>query len=339
MTATATIRLLTGNAIPPGNEEKSRAIIEFWQQVDGFFRHKPFLTCSSAGSEVLPWSVTLEVAPLLHTLKNAHSQSGSFNRHRQGYIETAKQNVEGELVISIASDQQELDETASYQLATNFIQQLVMAAHIACPGALQILQGRFVGAGAHRYEPQQFDARLFYGAERTARDHQWPPLVQLDFEQVWRWLEASEVSQTDTAIKGINKVLFTLLKVAEQRHEYSARTVLLILYQLEILLDCRQFNSLPLLYDRLRLVLGDIPEAANCLKQLHEIRHLLFTGSQPVHPPPLICHTTDSTLQEQLGQHNSVVESGTALVLALLQDLVTHNAHHYRFSEDFSRGN
>jgi len=212
-----------------------------------------------------------------------------------------------------------------------------MAAHIACPGSLQILNARFIGENAHRYETQHFDARMFHGALKISIDNEWPKLQQLTFDKVWSWLEATEVSQTYTAIKSINKVLFTFLKVAEQRHEYSARTALLVMYQIEILLDCRQFNSLEDVRNRTRLVLGNIPESADCLQELHKVRNHLFIANQPVHPPTLICHTNERALREQLGQHNSAVESGTALVLKLLQDLIAHDAYRYNFTESFTR--
>ena len=134
-----------------------------------------------------------------------------------------------------------------------------------------------------------------------------------------------------------NKVLFTLLKVAEQRHEYSARTVLLVIYQLEVLLDCRQAGNHELLHARARSVLGAIPEQSNCLRELLEVRHNLFMASQPVHRPPLICNHTADALRGQIGQHNSAVESGTAMVLALLHDLIRHQSQSYTFSENWSR--
>jgi len=154
---------------------------------------------------------------------------------------------------------------------------------------------------------------------------------------VWGWLTKCETSCTDTALNNINKVLFTLLKAAEQRHEYSARTVLLVIYQLEVLLDCRQAGNHELLHARARSVLGAIPEQSNCLRELQDVRNNLFLASQPVHRPPLICNHTADALRGQSGQHNSAVESGTAMVLALLQDLIRHQAQSYTFSENWSR--
>lgn len=337
MTSSTTIRLYIGNAVPPGNESETREIIVLWQNLEDYFTEKPFVARSGMKSEAISYLVTLNASPLLQTLKDAKAQSGTFTLHHQAYVDNADIVIDGELIITISSNNEELKEEESYQVATAFIQQLIMACHIACPGSIQILNARFAGEGAHRYEAQHFDARTFHGARRASIENKWPKLEKHPFGNVWAWLENSEVSKTDTAIKNINKVLYTLLKVAEQRHEYSARTVLLVIYQIELLLDCRKFNSLDLLRDRTRLVLGNIPEAADCLQELHEVRYQLFISNHPVHPPPLICHTTETWLREQLGQHNSALESGTALVLKLLQDLVSHNAYRYTFTENFTR--
>ncbi|HKK54680.1 hypothetical protein [Marinobacter sp.] len=337
MTSTVSIRLQIRNAIPPGNENETRDIIALWREISAFSPEKPFISRSGLRGEARAYDVTLAAAPLLTALEDAKAESGSFSDHQQAYIDDASKAIEGELTITIASKKRELAEEESYHVATAFIQQLVIAAHIAHPGSFQILNARFLGENAHRYEAQDFDAKMFYGALRTSIENEWPKLQTLAFGRVWSWLEGTEVSQTYTAIKSIDKTLFTLLKVAEQRNEYSARTALLVMYQLEVLLDCRQFNSVEEVRNRVRLVLGDIPEAADCIQELHDVRNHLFIANQPVHPPTLICHTTEKALREHLSQHNSAVESGTALVLKLLQDLVTHGAYRYRFTESFSR--
>jgi hypothetical protein len=337
MKSSATIRLHIGNAIPRGNENETMDIIDLWHQIGSYFRQHPFLARRGTRSEAGSYLVTLDAIPLVKTLEQAKEQSGSFTRHQQAYVLNADVAIDGELIITIDSESHEIAEEESYQVATAFVQQLVMAAHIVYPGSLQILNARFIGENAHRYEAQHFDTGIFHGALRASIENSWPTLEKPAFEKVWRWLEVSEISQAGAAIKNINKALSTLLKVAEQRHWDSARTALLVMYQLEILLDCRQLNSLDTVRSRTRLLLGNIPEAADCLQELHEVRNHLFLANQPVYPPPLIFHTPETALKEQLEQHNSAVEAGTALVLKLLQDLIAHDAYHYTFTESFTR--
>ena len=337
MTSSATITLYIGNVIPQGNEKETRSIVELWQQLDTFFDQRKFVSVAGIRSNARPYLVSLDASSVLEVMEGARDQSQTFTGHRKAHIEDPGKVIGADLVVTVSREDQDMAEVESYQVAANFVQQLVLAANIVLPGSIQILDARFTGAGAHRFEAQNFDSKILFGAQKAARENSWPQLQQHSLETVWNWLEDCEVSHTHTAIKDVNKVLFTMLKVAEQRHEYSARTVLLIMYQLETLLDCRNSPSFNLLRNRARLVLGKIPEAADSFRELYEVRNNLFLANQPVHRPPLISHNTEEELREQIGQHNTAVELGTAIVLALLQDLIANGAREFEFAETFSR--
>lgn len=337
MTNPATITLHIGNAIPHGNDTDTRNIIELWQTINGFFDQREFTSLASIRSTAKPYRVTLDAGRVVQAMENARDQSQSFTSHRKAHVDDPEKAIEGELTITVSRQDQSLEEAESYQVATVFLQQLVLAANIVLPGSIQILDARFTGPGAHRYEAQAFDSKIFYGALKTWVANDWPKLQSHSFATVWSWLEGCEVSNTHTAIREINRVLFTMLKVAEQRHETGARTVLLIMYQLETLLDSRNAGSVNLLRNRARLVLGKIPEAADSFRELYEVRNSLFVANQPVHRPPLICHNTAEELKEQIGQHDTAVELGTVITLALLHDLIAHDAREFDFTETFSR--
>lgn len=337
MTSSVTIQLQVGNAIPPGNEHETSELIEFWRQVSTFFADLPFAAQDSLNGSAGVYRVGLNAEKLIAAMESARDQSDSFSRHRLAHIEEPSKALACSLSVTVSAEDHTPAEEESYQVATVFIQQLVMAINLLRPGAIQLLDTHFEGEGAHKYEAQNYDSRIFYGASKASQENQWPPLKTLSLDEVWSWLEGTESSRTDTAIKSINKVLFTLLKVAEQRHEYSARTALLVMYQLEMLLECRQIDSLAHLRHRTTMILGAISDAADSLSELHEARNGLVMASVPVHRPPLICHTTENALRQQFGQHHSAVESGTALVLALVQDLIANGAQRYRFTETMVR--
>lgn len=337
MAASATVNLRIGKAIPQGNESETDKIISLWQNMDGYFDMRPFMSLDGINGKPRPYQVTLDASSLLSLMEQAREQSKSFTGYQKANIENAANAIDAELRITITSDDSPLKEFETYQVATVFLQQLVLTANIIMPGSIQTLDAHFTGEGAHRYEAQHFDSRLLYGALRASVHNEWPKLNSLPLDTVWSWLDSCETSQTDTAIADNNKVLFTLLKVAEQRQEYSARTVLLVLYQLEVLLACRHEKSPARIRNRLQMVLGSIPEAADCFIELYEVRYSLFHANQPVHRPPLICHNTAEALRKQLGQHNTAVESGTALVLALLQDKIANGTRRYEFNEALSR--
>jgi hypothetical protein len=338
MTSSVTIQLRVGNAIPPGNEKETDEIIEFWHRANAFFADLPFSAQGQLSGSADSYRVGLDAAELIAALESAREQSGSFSRHQLAHVDDPSTVIAAGLSVSVAAENHATREEEGYQVATVFIQQLIIAVNLLRPGAIQLLDTQFVGEGAHRYEAQNYDARIFYGALKASQENQAPPLKTLSIEEVWGWLESTGSSRTDTAIKSINEVLFTLLKVAENRHEYGARTALLVMYQLEVILDCRHVDSLDDVYHRTALILENFSHADEWLSELQEARNNLFVASVPVHRPPLICHTTENALRRQFGQHHSAVESGTALVLALLHDLVAHGAQRYKFSETVVRG-
>jgi hypothetical protein len=174
---------------------------------------------------------------------------------------------------------------------------------------------------------------LYYGAFRNLKDLGWWQRHNPGFGKVWQWLERAEGSHGNTALKPLDKVLYTMIKVAEQRNELSSRTALLVLYQLEMLLDCRSPLDARHLRNRIRMVLGDFPEAADCINELYGVRDGLLLGSRPVQRPPLVAHDAVAEFMEQIEHQDNPVEMGTALVLVLLRELISHDAQAFVFTE------
>lgn len=333
MTSSATIQLQVGNAIPPGNDKETHEIIEFWHQANAFFVDLPFKAQGKPGGSSGSYHIRLDARELIAAMENARDHSGSFSRHQVAHVTDPAMAITAGLSVTVSAENHTATEEERYQVATVFIQQLVIAVNLIKPGAIQLLDSRFVGEGAHKYEAQNYDSRIYYGALKASQENQWPPLKNLSLENVWAWLEDTGSSRTNAAIKSINEVLFTMLKVAENRHEDSARTALLVMYQLERMLDCRQVNSLADVHHRTALILAHPPHSDEWLSELQAARNNLFVASVPVHRPTLICHTTEHVLRQQSGQRHSAVELGSALVLALLHDLIAHGAKRYKFSE------
>lgn len=333
MNSSQTIQLNIGNALPHGNADESASILALWQEMQAHFRQVDFSASSPGQVDVRQYRIGLDLGALLQLMTQALQGGGSFDDWRQAHVHNANKSLAAALVLEISADTGALEEQEAYEIATLFLQQVVMAANLAHPGSCRLLQTAFAGAGSHRYEAQSFDARLYYGALRNLKDLHWWQRHTLGFEQIWQWLNRVEGSHGHTAIKRLDKVLFTLLKVAEQRDESSSRTALLVVYQLETLLDCRSPLDARHLRKRIRLVLGTLPEAADCIGDLYEVRDGLLLGSRPVLRSPLICHDDIAEFMEQTDRHNNPVELGLALVLVLLRELISRDAQAYIFSE------
>lgn len=337
MTSSTIIHLQIGKSIPPGDERETREIIEIWHKASAFFADLPFSAQGQLDGTADSYRLSLNAEKLIAAMENARDQSDSFSMHRLAHEKEPGVAVAGELSVTVSANDRTPDEEEIYRVATVFLQQVVLAFNLLRPGAVQFLDTRFSGEGAHKYEAQSYDSRIFYGAWKAAQANEWPPMKKLGLEELWSWLEGTESSQMETAITSINKVLFTLLKVAQQRHEYSARMALLVMYQLETMLECRHLNSLTDLRQRTALVFEDFPESSDWLTELYNARQDLFMASVPVHRPALICHATENVLPLQPGRHHSTVELGLGLVLALLHDLIAHGATRYTFSEILDR--
>lgn len=334
MSTSTTIELSIANALPQANPADSARILDLWRQIGGHFRNHGFSAQHRPGARVKLYNLGLDASGLVQTMEQALQQAGSFDRQRAAHVEDRNAKVSGNLLLTVADRTGELQEREVYEVANLFLQQLVIAANLVLPGCIQILAAGYVGPGAHLVEAGVADSVIFGGARKVLQED-WK-LPALDFAQVWNWLDALELGHSHTAIKAIDKVLLTQLKVAEQRHEYSARTVLLVLFQLELLLDCHARNDASLLHRRLRMLLGHLPESVDCIRDLFSVRNELLQGFQPVLRPPLLAHDMQDELQELLGQHNMTVINAAVLVHALLVQLVAKGASDFVFSESVS---
>jgi hypothetical protein len=336
MTTSRSVHLYIGNALPHGNAVQTGKIINLWKNLQAFFRQQDFIAPGPGRTDVIRYVIQMDASVLIGTMERAVQESGSFDDYLQAHVLDESKTVSGSLIVNVSSPATALGEYEAYEITTLFLHQLVIAVNLVQPGAIQILHANFTGKGAYLYEAQCFDSRIYYGALRSIGDEGSFRFDPLAIDTVWNWLVNTEVSHTHVAIRQINKVLFSMLKVAQQRNEYSARTVLLVLFQLEVLLDCRNRMDASWLRRRAGMVLGNIPEAADCFHELCQVRDGLFIGSQPVLRPDLIAHNSKEEFREQIGQHNTAVERGTALVLVLLRKLIMQQAQSYVFTESYT---
>ena len=335
MSTSITVKLEIGKAMVHGSAQDSQLIVQLWRSIDGYFINAPFSAQAGSEAPVKPYHISLDVSGLLAPMEHALLTYGSFDSCHEAYISDENVPLQGSLAVKIDSSDAELADQESYALAAVFLQQLVLATNLVVPGSFQMLSANFKGSGAHLVEACMADSLIFSGVRNSFKEG-WHKLPELTFSQVWNWLEKMEISHTHTAIQDINKVLLTLLKVAEQRRSYSARTVLLVLYQLEMLLGCHPKNDLMLLRNRLRMVLGTLPEAADCINDLFRVRGEMYSGTQPVQRPFLLGHTAHDERRVQLGLCNMDVINGSAIVLVLLQELISLDKHAFIFTESFS---
>lgn len=327
----SSLQVSIDNVIPQANRDDSSAILALWREVAAQLGDTSFTAQARPGAPQRQYRIAMDASSLLSALEQALA-AGSFDRQREAHRENPSVSLAGGLGFDIEAEGQPVRGLEAWGVVSVFLQQLQLAANLVLPGSFQMLGARFSGEDAHLVEAPVADSVIHGGVRRSLSEH-WPVQSGPGLAAVWNWLAQSELSHTHTAIKDVNKVLLTALKVAEQRQEYSARTVLLVLFQLEILLDCHTRNDPALLRRRLNLVLGKVPDAADCIRELYTVRNELFTGLQPVHRPSLLTDTVEDALDEQLGQYNQAVVHASTLVLLLLRELVARGARGFVFRE------
>lgn len=336
MSGPFTLTLQVGNLIPRGDTEETRTIIDVWTSASAVLHHVPFTVQDPSSGKPLAFTLTFKGDDALARLQQIQRQFGSFNACRQERSRNPEVEISASLILHLQAQTRETSLLGYYHAAAVFFQQLFTAMNLAYPGACHLADTRFVGENAHCFDAQPFDSSAFYNGRASSQEHAWPPLSGLDFSRVWSWLERTGCSESNTAVTPLNKVLIDILKVAQQLNPQSARTALLVANQIELALGTGQDEDLGSARQRASLIFGAPPEAADGFKILFQLRQALFKGAHPVRRPALVYHSVEEETLGLLKSHNSGVERGFAVVLALLQQLIRENAQAYRFSESLT---
>ncbi len=329
------IRLMVGNIVPKGDARDSEDVLRVWQAAGLHLRERTFRVENPQTGGLCSFVATLDVAAVLDRLQQARTQTGSLDTYRGRHANQPSLPIDGVLTLVLAAGETDPAPTDHliHHTASVFFQQLLLGINLSWPGACQLLSCQFAGPGAHRYEAQNFDSRAFHDGRCSSLEHGWPLLRALPFATVWDWMDRAATSQRNTAITSLNKVLIDLLKIARQRDHYGARTALLVANQLELLLGTQADRDMVHARERAGLILGVPPESADCFKELYRLKEALITGAHPVRRPALVYHHAEEETIDQIKHHNSGIEKGFAVLIALLQHLISHDAQGFEFRE------
>lgn len=324
------------NIIPHADERTSQSIIDIWQEAAEVLTTCTLPCIHPGNGKLVDLNVKADFSAILKRLQTARTESGSFDAWRRLHLQNSATPVDASLPLSLNCNTTALSFGDAFALGCVFQQQLYLTLNLALPGACQMLGVSFRGEEAHLYEAQSFDSKVFYDARMSSHQQNWPTLASLSIEQVWHWLGQTGLSRTDIALSAINKVLFTLLKLGRQSHRYGSRSALLVIQQIELLLgqtDLLGQEETARLRERCKLVLGDIPEAADCFIALFQLRTDLLQGQHPVRRPPLVGHTLSEENRELVAAHNSAIELGASMIIGLLQNLIIKDKQQFVFRE------
>ncbi len=335
MAKSITVEINLAHPVPNAGESESALIVAAWEQAQQYLQNRAFKVEDPFRVETDSYKVSLQAADLIAKLKEALDE-GSFALYLQK-VHNEGRDIKTTIALTVEPDGTPLELYTLYHAVGVFTHQLMLSLNLAMPGACQFKGASYQGEQAAIAEAPEFCADMFTNGWLSAFEADWPTLQALPFSDVWDWLEMLEISQTDTAIKPLNKVLFGLLEVAQQKQAFGARDVLMVSHMLETLMLMSGFEDPHLLRERIASVLGPLSSKAGTFTELYRMKHAMVRGEHPIRRPSIVIHDADEEILQQLEQHNSPVEQALAIVLALLQDLIRHNSEGYQFTEQMHR--
>ncbi|MDX1693102.1 MAG: hypothetical protein R3208_05020 [Ketobacteraceae bacterium] len=336
MAKTESIRLMIDDVIPNAGANESAWILSAWEGLNKHLKSLTFQVEDPYRVELDRFTVSVDASDVISLMKKAAQTDGGFVSYLQSAIDEDLP-MGACLTIEISAELEKLEKYTLYHAVNVLLHQIMLAMNIALPGSCQFLETWFEGAEAEHFEAPEFDSAMFTNGWLSAFDADWPSLKPLKFADVWQWLEKQGTSETDTALRATNKVLFGLLELCQQRHMFEARDALLVAHMLEILVSAEESGQPSLVRDRIVSILGNPTPKADSFNELYRLKHAMIRGDLPVRRPALTFHDADEEILQQLEAHNSPIEQALAVLLGLLQDLVLNKANGYQFTEQFNR--
>lgn len=336
MAKSETIKVIVDDVIPNAGENETKWIITAWEGLQEHLQQVPFQVEDPYRAELDNFTVSVDASSVINLLKQAAESKGNFANYLQASIDQDLP-IGAEIDLRMESDIENLETYTLYHAVSVLMQQIMLAMNISLPGSCQFLETYFEGERAELFETPQFDSLRFTNGWLSAFDADWPVLKPLTFADVWQWLENQATSQTDTAIRPINKVLFGLLELSQPRSQFEAGDALLVSHMLETLMGAESNSRSTVVRDRVVSILGEPSAKADSFNELYRLKDAMINGELPVRRPALVFHDADEEILQQLEAHNSPIEQALAVLLGMLQDLVSQGAKGYKFTEQVTR--
>lgn len=328
------IEVSMGQPVPNVSSDAEDGVLNAWAQAQEWLKSVTFKVEDPFGDKLDIYHLSMDLSQVQAVLAEA-KQTG-FSAYRQRMLKESSPFSRAVINVSLEVEHAPEQQLTFYHAAGVAIQQLFLALNIAVPGSCQILNARYLGDECNQFDPPLLDATPFVNAYLSSVDTQWPAINVLEFKKVWQWLEQLEVSESEIALRPMAKVLFGLLELSQTPSELNSRDALLVSHLLELLTDMEEMEHLGLLKSRVKLILGEGVDEGDSLAELYRMKHDYVLGERPIRRPALKLHDPEEELVQQLRVHNSPVEEGIAIVLAILQASCLENGRGYRFEETYT---
>lgn len=329
------ITVTIADPVPSVPSAIEQGVVEVWQQAAKVLQDVLFVVEDPFGDQMDSYSLTMDLSQIIQLLQEAQQHEGGFVKFREALRES-KDARAATLTIELTPESAPDSAMTFYHAAAVALQQLYLTLNIAQPGSCQILGSQYEGEQAVNIDPPVLHAMPFIDAYLNSVDTEWPTLKRGKVQQIWSWLEKLETSQTETAILPINKVLFGLLELGQSSHGLTNADSPAVYRLLELLTQCGHGENHQIMRSRVGLILGEPTDEGNFAQELYVLKDNHESGARPYRRQPLSVHDYNEEILSQLRVHNSPVEEGLAVVLAIVQKLSVELGSGYTFVETAS---
>jgi hypothetical protein len=282
--------------------------------------------------------VSIDVSDVLDALAvcNAINQGSDTEADLRELRRWAERDYVAKLGVQIES-LNELTEPEANQIVHSTIQHLFLAQCLSVQGGGHLNAAHRIGSPKSQLEEDGNYA--YYGdsleaAWSEASSWAYPPLVRLQFSDVWGWLIRSGFDRCSVALSPLHKALVTLLTIARHPTRTAASDVLALSQALEAMLSNSTERVGSSLKSRVDLILGEPLSHKRWLTDFYALRSRIIHGAFPIIRPGIFGDESDVYRHED--QLLRPVDRATAVLMCLLQRLITSGSSGFSFVESFS---
>lgn len=206
--------------------------------------------------------------------------------------------------------------------------------NLAVPGSCNLHRCEFIDANYSVPEAPDLDVSIFEDAAYTANTWGWPHVTELPFEITWDWVHTT-LWAIDTASTAVEKAAFTFLEIAP-RGVIDPGSIMLLAQALEGIFVVETQGVSRLLRERIEALFGAPATHKKWATQFYALRSRIAHGSASMLRPGE--YEFQSEAFTRLYEENFDLTGRTAAVLlATLQDMITHRVSAYRFTQSLER--
>lgn len=280
--------------------------------------------------------LSMDLSQVVAVLERAAEHEGGFTKYRQEMRQGSASINSATIRIELTAEAENENTVAYYHAAAVALQQLYLALNIAVPGSCQIVDAKYLGGECASFDPPVLEATPFINAYLHSVESQWLAIEKLNVDEVWNWLKMLKTSETETAIRPVNKALFGLLELGRSQSGLSNKDVLLICKLLELLTSATDVIDPLHIRSRIALILGHASREGDSIAEIYRLKQAYTLGARPFRRQAVRVHDFEEEFLRNLRDHNSPVEEGVTIVLAILQKLCKNSAAGFQFEETVS---